>query len=70
MSSEDPPTNDGGRFDRLPATAAERAVEGRATRREVIDWWVERFGLDRETFAACSFWEKGAGKIWAFAGDI
>jgi len=70
VSSEDPPTNDGGRFDRLPATAAERAVEGRATRREVTDWWVERFGLDRETFAAYSFWEKGAGKIWAFAGDV
>ena len=66
----DAPTNDGGRFDRLPATAAERTVEGRATRREVIEWWVERFGLDRETFAACSFWEKGAGKIWAFAGDV
>ena len=70
MSSEDPPTNDGERFDRLPATADDRVVEGRATRREVVDWWVGRFGLDRETFAGYTFWEKGAGKVWAFAGDV
>ena len=60
MSSEDSPTNDGERFDRLPATADDRVVEGRATRREVVGWWVERFGLDRETFAGHTFWEKGA----------
>jgi NOL1/NOP2/fmu family ribosome biogenesis protein len=72
VSSEDgsPQGNDGGRFDRLPATGAERTVEGRATRREVVDWWVERFGLDRETFAGYTFWEKGAGKVWAFAADV
>jgi NOL1/NOP2/fmu family ribosome biogenesis protein len=63
-------SNDGKVFNRLPATAADREVEGRATREEVIDWWVDRFGLDRETFAGHTFWEKGAGKIWAFAGDI
>jgi NOL1/NOP2/fmu family ribosome biogenesis protein len=57
-------------FDRLPETPAEREVEGRATRGEVIDWWVDRFGLDRETFAHYTFWEKGAGKIWAFASDF
>ena len=62
--------NDGQRFDRLPPTADDREVEGRATRREVVDWWVERFGLDRETFADYTFWEKGAGKIWAFADDL
>jgi NOL1/NOP2/fmu family ribosome biogenesis protein len=62
--------NDGQQFDRLPATDAERTVEGRASREAVVDWWVERFGLDPETFAGHTFWEKGAGKIWAFAGDI
>jgi NOL1/NOP2/fmu family ribosome biogenesis protein len=62
--------NDGSRFDRLPATAEERAVEGRATRAAVVEWWVERFGLDPETFDPYTFWEKGAGKIWAFAADI
>lgn len=62
--------NDGQQFDRLPPTAEQRDVEGRATRREVVDWWVERFGLDRETFADYTFWEKGAGKVWAFADEM
>ncbi len=63
-------TNDGSRFDRLPATAEERTVEGRPTRTEAIEWWVERFGLDPEAFESYTFWEKGSGKIWAFADDI
>ncbi|QLD85211.1 hypothetical protein HWV23_05560 [Natronomonas halophila] len=63
-------SNDGQVFNRLPATEAERETEGRATREAVIDWWVDRFGLDPETFAGHTFWEKGAGKIWAFADDI
>ena len=62
--------NVGERFDRLPATAADREVEGRATREEVIDWWHERFEIRRETFDEFSFWEKGAGKIWIFADDV
>ena len=64
------PTNDGQVFDRLPATAAERRVPGRPTREEVVGWWVERFGLDPATFDGVTFWEKGAGKVWAFAGDL
>jgi len=63
-------TNDGQRFDRLPATADERAVEGRATREEVVDWWVDRFGVPRETFDGFSFWEKGKGKIWVLRGEV
>ena len=63
-------TNDGQRFDRLPATADERAVEGRATREEVVDWWVDRFGVPRETFDGFSFWEKGKGKIWVLHGEV
>jgi len=63
-------TNDGQRFDRLPSTADDREVVGRATRSEVIEWWVDRFGLPADTFEGYTFWEKGAGKIWIFAGDV
>jgi NOL1/NOP2/fmu family ribosome biogenesis protein len=70
MSEQSTETNDGSRFDRLPATATDRVVEGRATREAVVGWWVERFALDPELFADHTFWEKGAGKIWAFAADL
>jgi NOL1/NOP2/fmu family ribosome biogenesis protein len=62
--------NDGTQFDRLPATADEREVEGRATREEVLTWWDERFGIDPETFDGHTFWERGSGKVWAFADDV
>jgi NOL1/NOP2/fmu family ribosome biogenesis protein len=62
--------NVGSRFDRLPATAAEREVEGRPTREAVTAFFAERFGVDPETFADHTFWEKGAGKVWAFAGTV
>ncbi|MXV61137.1 hypothetical protein GS429_03495 [Natronorubrum sp. JWXQ-INN-674] len=61
--------NDGQRFDRLPATDAERTVEGRATREAVVDYFDERFGIPPETFDDYTFWEKGAGKIWIYAGE-
>jgi NOL1/NOP2/fmu family ribosome biogenesis protein len=66
----DDPANDGQRFDRLPATAADREVPGRATRAAVIEWWVDRFGLPPATFEDYTFWEKGAGKVWIFAADL
>jgi len=62
--------NDGQRFDRLPATAGDREVTGRASRAEVIEWWVDRFGLPADVFDGYTFWEKGAGKIWIFAADL
>ena len=68
--ADQPPENDGQRFDRLPATAADRVVPGRASHEEVVGWWVERFGVPRETFADVTLWEKGAGKIWAFRGEV
>ncbi|WP_435345311.1 DUF7122 family protein [Haloarchaeobius sp. HRN-SO-5] len=68
--TDDAPTNRGSRFDRLPATADERTVEGRATRQEVVDWWVDRFGVPAGTFDRFTFWEKGSGKVWIFAGDV
>ena len=80
MAGEDtddrPPTgggeateNVGTRFDRLPATAAERTVPGRATREEVLGFWSERYGIDPGVFEAHSFWERGAGKLWVFRGE-
>jgi len=62
--------NDGSRFDRLPATDAERRVEGRPSREAVVGFWEERFGIPPETWDGHTFWEKGAGKIWAFAGEL
>lgn len=66
----DAETNDGQRFDRLPTTDAERVVEGRATREAVLEWWDERYGIDPERFSEYSFWERGAGKVWAFYGEM
>jgi NOL1/NOP2/fmu family ribosome biogenesis protein len=63
------PGNDGGQFDRLPATADDREVPGRATREEVLDWWDDRFGIPPATFDGYRFWEKGKGRIWLFRGD-
>jgi NOL1/NOP2/fmu family ribosome biogenesis protein len=61
--------NDGTQFDRLPATDADRTAEGRATRAEVLEWWETRFAIGAETFENHTFWERGAGKIWAFAAE-
>lgn len=62
--------NDGQRFDRLPATADERTVDGRASREEVLEWWTDRFAVPPETFEDYTFWERGAGKLWAFRADV
>jgi len=62
--------NVGDRFDRLPATAEERTVEGRPSRTEVLAWWESRYGISPAVFAEYTFWERGAGKIWAFRGDL
>jgi NOL1/NOP2/fmu family ribosome biogenesis protein len=62
--------NIGQRFDRLPATPEERTVTGRPTRKGVIEWWAEQFGVPPEAFDGHTFWEKGSGKLWAFAGNV
>ena len=67
--SEEHRENVGRRFDRLPATAAEREVPGRATRAEVVSWFDDRFGIPPDVFESHSFWEKGKGKVWILAGD-
>ncbi|MFB6200752.1 MAG: hypothetical protein ABEI98_01960 [Halorhabdus sp.] len=69
-SDDDRGENDSQRFDRLPATEAQRTVTGRPTRRAVLDFWAGRFGIPGDTFDAYTFWERGAGKIWAFYGDL
>lgn len=61
--------NDGQRFGRLPPTAGEREVAGRASRQEVLDFWADRYDVPPEIFDGHTLWEKGAGKIWAYAGE-
>lgn len=58
------------RFDRLPETAAERTVEKRATRAEVLEWFEGRFGIEPAVFESYTFWERGAGKIWLYHGEL
>lgn len=70
-TKEEPATsNVGDRFDRLPATDTERSDPGRPTRRAVLDWWEQRFGVPPSTFDRHTFWEKGAGKIWALNYEL
>ena len=68
--SSAPPENDSHRFDRLPATSEERVVPGRPTRAEVVEWWDERYGIPASVWADHTFWERGNGKLWAFAGTV
>ena len=70
MAAEEEAHHKSDRFDRLPATADERVVAGRPTREAVLDWWDDRFGIEPNVFAPYSFWERGAGKIWVFRGDL
>ncbi len=62
-------SNVGEQFSRVPATDADRAVEGRPTRNEVLSFWEDRYGIPPGVFEAHRFWEKGSGKLWAFSGD-
>ncbi|WP_254863244.1 DUF7122 family protein [Halovivax gelatinilyticus] len=62
-------SNVGRRFDRLPETPDDRTVEGRVSRREVLEYFEDRFAIPPETFDEFTFWEKGAGKVWIYAGE-
>ena len=62
-------SNQSTQFTRLPATEADRDDPERATRREVLDFWTDRFGVPAGTFADYTFWERGAGKLWLYRGD-
>jgi NOL1/NOP2/fmu family ribosome biogenesis protein len=74
--------NDGSQFDRLPPgpsvdpEPADTPPDGpplpedeRPTRAAVLTWWRDRFGVAPETFAEYTFWEKGRGRLWAYAGE-
>ena len=61
--------NVGQRFGRLPETPDDRTVEGRVSREEVLEYFEDRFAIPSETFDGHTFWEKGAGKIWIYAGE-
>ena len=67
--ADDPPANDSHRFDRLPPTADDRVVPGRPKRAAVVGWWADRYGIPPATWDGHTFWERGNGKLWAFAGD-
>ncbi len=67
--ADDLDQNFGQQFDRLPATDADRTVAGRASREAVVDYFADRFAIPPETFDDYTFWEKGAGKIWIYAGE-
>jgi NOL1/NOP2/fmu family ribosome biogenesis protein len=60
-----PQENVSDRFEQIPETEADRTDAGRPTRIELLDWWSDRFGIERARFEGYTFWEKGAGRIWA-----
>ncbi|MFC7215690.1 hypothetical protein ACFQO4_16575 [Saliphagus sp. GCM10025334] len=67
--ADDLEANVGQQFDRLPATDADRTVEGRASREAVLEYFEDRFGIPPEMFEEHTFWEKGAGKVWIYGGE-
>ena len=61
--------NEGGRFDRVAPDSAHQRDPGRPHRAAICTWWQDRFGVDAAVWSAHSFWEKGNGKLWVFAGE-
>lgn len=55
------------RFDRLPQTDN---GDGGLSRSAVLSWWDRQYGIPPTTFEPYTFWERGRGKIWAFAGSV
>ena len=54
------------RYDRLPD--GHGSGSDRPTRGEVLAFFEDRFGVPPATFDGHTFWEKGAGSVWAVAG--
>ena len=69
-SSEQSQSNDGHQFDRLPANADTRVVDQRPTRKEVIHWWKDTYGIKLSVWDQFTFWEKGNGKLWVCADNL
>ncbi|MDZ7850800.1 MAG: hypothetical protein U5K70_08410 [Halodesulfurarchaeum sp.] len=57
-------------FERLPATDSAREVANRPTRTAVVGYWIDRFEVPADSFEGVSFWEKGAGRIWALSHEL
>lgn len=57
------------RFDRLPDAGGDGPDGDEPSRASVLEYFDERFGIDPAAFAAHTFWEKGAGSVWAVAGE-
>ncbi|MFP4591617.1 MAG: hypothetical protein ACLFMX_07360 [Halobacteriales archaeon] len=55
------------RFDRVP-----HAADGTDTpsRRRILAWWADTFGVEPGTFDPYTFWERGGGKIWVAAAPV
>ncbi len=61
--------NNSSRFDKLPKTEKHRDIDRRPTRKKILKWWKNKFGVNPEVFSKYSFWEKGKGKIWIFRNN-
>ena len=57
------------RFDRLPAAGGDGPDGDEPSRESVLAYFEARFGIGAGTFEHTTFWEKGAGSVWAVAGD-
>lgn len=60
--------SDPDRYDRLPADGGDGPDGDEPTRASVLEYFEDRFGLDRSTFEAHTFWEKGAESVWVVRG--
>ncbi|MFW5965425.1 MAG: DUF7122 family protein [Halodesulfurarchaeum sp.] len=76
MTEQDPKPQDDRRenrsdaFERVPKTEADRVLEGRPSRAAIVEYFADRFGIAPRTFDGVSFWEKGAGRIWALSHEL
>ena len=57
------------RYDRLPGAGGDGVDGDEPSRASVLTYFEERFDIDPATFEDHTFWEKGAGSVWAVAGD-
>jgi len=58
------------RFDRVPATDAEGSEDAPPSRKAVLAFFADRYGIPPEAFTEYTFWERGKGKLWCFQGDL
>jgi NOL1/NOP2/fmu family ribosome biogenesis protein len=63
-------TRESERFDRVPPTDTEREEGNPPSRDAIVAFFDDRYGIPPGTFASYTFWERGAGKLWAFRGEL